>query len=420
MQQRVAPQLTHQRRRPARSPRSYCRQPARAGAWRAVLCVCFGAATHADEYHPATKHCCCSVNPGWQPNFTLAYNNTGVYNADTLESTMFRWKGALYMMEGILGCSFWQNHSTTGASHDPAFANNSYIRISEVGSGRVVANIPRSQGYGFPNAVVDYDNDRLWVFATANDRCGRMPTRTSRVDCVTTDCIQAFQTTDLLTWRSAKAGGTEGVTVPNVDVARVRMSAADAAMRGLPPHRWIMILEGGWYGPWTNESTPQFMINNGDDLTTGWAATQYQITDHGSHSVGCPSVRYMSDGFYYAVTGMGAWNGVVRSWNLVNWTYGRNTGEGWHSGAVNRPGYGDGRLGPYNAWLSDNVPDYLRVNLDRENLPLWDGNNNDPDVCCGDSKHEFSPAYIVYGVSSQGATPDMGFFPFRYFLCCLL
>lgn len=110
------------------------------------------------------------------------------------------------------------------------------------------------------------------------------------------------------------------------------------------------------------------------------------------------------------MTGMGAWNGVVRSWNLVNWTYGRNTGEGWHSGAVNRPGYGDGRLGPYNAWLSDNVPDYLRVNLDRENLPLWDGNNNDPDVCCGDSKHEFSPAYIVYGVSSQGATLVMGFF----------
>ena len=41
------------------------------------------------------------------------------------------------MMEGI-DCHFWSNNSAvvTGATMDPAFANHSYIRISEVGSGR--------------------------------------------------------------------------------------------------------------------------------------------------------------------------------------------------------------------------------------------------------------------------------------------
>ena len=59
---------------------------------------------------------------------------------------MFAWNGKHYMMEGI-GCGFWANGSqiVPGARMDPAFANHSYVRIREVGSGRVVVNIPETQ-----------------------------------------------------------------------------------------------------------------------------------------------------------------------------------------------------------------------------------------------------------------------------------
>ena len=68
------------------------------------------------------------------------------------------------MMEGIgcgaAGAPFWQNDSAAvaGATMDSTFANHSYVRIREVGSGRVVVNIPASQGFGFPNAHVDYEH----------------------------------------------------------------------------------------------------------------------------------------------------------------------------------------------------------------------------------------------------------------------
>lgn len=104
------------------------------------------------------------------------------------------------------------------------------------------------------------------------------------------------------------------------------------------------------------------------------------------------------------LSGMGAWNGIARSKDLRNWTYGRGTGQGWHSGAMCRPGWADGTIGPYNAWLAAHAPPKFTLNADPANLPIWDGNSNDPDICCGDSKHEFSPSFVVYGVSSQGRT----------------
>lgn len=178
---------------------------------------------------------------------------------------------------------------------DAQFANHSYIRIVEIGSGRVVINIPGSAGYGFPNAVVDYDREKLWVFATPIDRCGHN-LEPSHSKC-TSACIQSFQTTDLISWRGALVDGSQGLKVPNLDVSRVRLDSNDAQKRQLPAHRWIMMLE---------ESDPEFMINNDpdDDLTKGWTKTTFQLTNHGNHSVGCPSIRFLSDGFYYAVTGV--------------------------------------------------------------------------------------------------------------------
>ncbi len=337
-------------------------------------------------------------------NFTLDFNNTGVFSIDTLESSMFRFRRQLYMLEGI-GCVFgrvlWENKSKM----DPTFLNRSYFRIREVGSGRVVVNVPESQGFGFPNAFVDYDHDRLWVFGTPQDRCHAHSPAPS---------IRSWHTTDLHSWVSATVAGTANVTTPNVDVARVRMSPAEAASRGLPPHRYIMILEGKGptHNSWDWSGGPEFMLNNAHDgnLLEGWVSTKFLITNHTKHVLGCPSIRYQDDGYYYAVTGMGIWNGIVRSRNLQNWTYGRGTGGGgvgdwWLSGGLVRPTANDGKLGPFNQWLASNLPAYWDDLVMPTNMQQWDGHSSDPDVCCDDDPSA-SPSYIVWGVSNQGGSSN--------------
>jgi hypothetical protein len=46
----------------------------------------------------------------------------------------------------------------------------------------------------------------------------------------------------------------------------------------------------------------------------------------------------------------------------------------------------------------------FKLNADPLNQPIWNGDNNDPDVCCQAPDGKEEPiSYIVYGVSSQGA-----------------
>eukprot|EP01043_Picozoa_sp_COSAG02_P055965 COSAG02_NODE_6567_length_3490_cov_2.565320_1_plen_357_part_00 len=319
---------------------------------------------------------------------------------------MFAWTGKHYMMEGI-GCGFWANDSqiVPGATMDPAFANHSYVRIREVGSGRVVVNIPESQGFGFPNAHVDYEHGTVWIFATPNDRCGNSLFNKS-AHWVQSWHSSAADLGELSSWSTAVVGGTEGYSVPNVDVGRVIMTTAEFNQRGLPPHKAIMIGEAA-----------EFHLNNqpDGDLTKGWVKSKYVVQDHSKHGLGCPSVRFGTDGYYYVVSGMGCcWNGIVRSRDLVEWKYGKGTctegksGPGCKPGkaccgAVNRPGPGDLTIGPLNAWFAANAPEDFKINADPLNQPIWNGDNNDPDICCqGPNGTEEAVSYIVYGVSSQG------------------
>ena len=143
------------------------------------------------------------------------------------------------------------------------------------------------------------------------------------------------------------------------DVTRVRMTPEEQQTLGLPPHRYIMILETAQSccGQAKFRDTI-FMVNNeaSGDLTTGWIPTKFVISEQSEHAVGCPSIRYGTDGFYCeiylicsltcvgslgtrsnyatvpdcsdAVTGMGAYTGIVRSKDLINWTYGAGTFNG--------------------------------------------------------------------------------------------
>ena len=207
------------------------------------------------------------------------------------------------------------NHSCKHTPLFPAFpiAERSCVtdvRVREIGSGRVVVNVPKSQGYGFFNAFVDYDHEKLWIFGTPNDRCQcgnscgspeHMNHTCAGEPCYGNDWIQTWSTTDLVRWETAVAGGTKGVAVPNMDVARVRTSAAEQQRLGLPAHRYIMILETAQSCCGEAQFKDTIFMTNDDasgDLTSGWKATKFVITGQTQHSVGCPSIRHGEDGYY--------------------------------------------------------------------------------------------------------------------------
>ena len=86
------------------------------------------------------------------------FNNTGAFSLSSGESSPFKFKGKLYMMESM-GCGECVENNDGGKDCGPewdnatemdrTFLNHSYVRIREIGSGRVVVNVPTSQGYGF-------------------------------------------------------------------------------------------------------------------------------------------------------------------------------------------------------------------------------------------------------------------------------
>ena len=132
-----------------------------------------------------------------------------------------------------------------------------------------------------------------------------------------------------------------------------------------------------------------------------------------------------------AVTGMGAYTGVVRSKDLVSWTYGSGTFNGSFSttevccGGMARPSPADGKISPLNAWLSDpaNQPDFYHSVFSPTNLSVWgarpatavwaasvterarvclaDHFASDADVCCDDAP-DSKPSYMVWGACDQG------------------
>lgn len=124
------------------------------------------------------------------------YTVHGSIDVFTYENTVFYWHGVMYNLENI-PCKYWDHVSCTtmytGASPvdppqagiwDPSWGNNSYARIRELDSGRVVANVSSTKGFGFISAFPDYEvqrpvrslalttgqHDTLWLFGTPANR----------------------------------------------------------------------------------------------------------------------------------------------------------------------------------------------------------------------------------------------------------
>lgn len=94
------------------------------------------------------------------------YTVEGSIDVFTYENTLFYWRETMYVLENI-PCKY-ADHASRWF---PEYANNSYARVRELASGRVVANISSTIGWGFISAFTDYSNDRVWLFGTHANRC---------------------------------------------------------------------------------------------------------------------------------------------------------------------------------------------------------------------------------------------------------
>ena len=359
--------------------------------------------------HPRSgmNHACAPPPP---PPGPPLYARMGSIDVGTFENTIFYFAQTLYLVENI-PCS----HVEHAGIWEPArWGNHSYARIREFVSGRVVANISSSAGFGFVSAFVDDEHGRVWLFGTPADRCGGNGAPTS---------VQAWWSRDLLTGDTALAFDYGQVT-HNVQVTKVGpMGGASPAVRAdwaarhaaaravaaaaLPPHRYAMFLECfAW------------AINDNADgnLTTGWTLLAGTRAPAGAPCGGPAMVYTPTDLYYYILTG----GNVVRLYRTTDFA-------AWTESAPApfiAPAAGDAEVAPFAGFareastIKGSPPNVKNIVGQPEPfprlpfLPYWAGanwtswvhNSNDADVCC---MHTDVPdAYVIWGASTQGGPPD--------------
>jgi hypothetical protein len=178
-------------------------------------------------------------------------------------------------------------------------------------TGTIVTNISSTIGFGFVSAFVDEhpptaaaaagdgagnDEPVLWLFGSACNRCPHTPSGPQ--GCIPNRKVQSWRAVNssdpsLQRWEAAVVGGT--YETYNVEVDRVTSTPAQQAAAGLPPHRYVMIMEIGHH---------LFVINNAPDgdLSKGWVEIPNVNNDLGIS--GGPSIRYNNyDQMYYILEG---------------------------------------------------------------------------------------------------------------------
>ena len=108
--------------------------------------------------------------------------------------------------------------------------------------------------------------DTVWLFGSSCNRCKHGDQGCGGSGTTAGGAVQTWSNrpdkSSLLEWDSALARATPRTY--NVEVTRVRSTAAQQRAVGLPPHKYAMILE----------IEERFAINNNadGDLSTGWTA----------------------------------------------------------------------------------------------------------------------------------------------------
>lgn len=353
--------------------------------------------------HPRTgmEHSCSDPPPPPPPPAPPLYTKLGAVDVGTFENTIFYWQGVLYNLENI-ACSYWDHAGVWDAS----WGNNSYARVRELLSGRVVSNISSTKGFGFVSAFPDYEHGTLWLFGTPANRCQGNGNPRS---------VQAWWTRDLRTWQTALVlqypPGTHNVQVTKVgpmggvSAAEARAWYAQRARASsrlaLPPHRYAMYLE---CFAWA-------INNNADgDLTQGWTLLPDTAAPPGA-PCGGPSMRFSpTDNFYYILTG-GREVYLYRTQDFKNWE------ESSPSPFIS-PSAEDALISPFSnfaavATVKGSPPNkYVGVPEPFPRRPFvpywgnwtaWARNSNDGDICC--MHRNVTEAFVIWGASTQGHPP---------------
>ena len=254
-----------------------------------LLALTLAAATAA----PLAAHAATGPPPPQKPH-RLPYAAIGSVDVGTGESSIFLFNNTRYLLDNIF-CGYIDHYG----QWDSRFRNHSYVRIRNFDTGQVIANVTESIGTSFVSAFVDHaqpGGDVLWLSGSNGDRCGNgaqasFPNQTG---------VLSISSHDLRTFHAAMAA--PGVQTCNTEVARV-----EAVAPGLPPHKYVMIIE-----QFDHKNQNMFLVNNNQDgnLSHGWvvgngsnwksnaAVGQWDNAAPG----GGPSIRWEGSR-YYVITG---------------------------------------------------------------------------------------------------------------------
>ena len=316
------------------------------------------------------------------PLYTNGYRVMGSIEVDTMENSIFEWKGTLYLLENI-GCLYSQH----AWKWDPGtfFANASYVRIRDFASGKIVANLSSTVGYGFVTPFPDYRHQQLWLFGSKCNRCAK-PNKED-FGCDKDRGITAWKLLDIdkpnttqpqfQRWRRQRIP----LTQPTYNV---QVTAADKTKN----LSYVMIAE-----PFTIYVKNNIVDNN---LMTPWRRLKAQPPK--DVPVGGPSIRHVG-GFFYILTG-GFRVELIRTKDFVSWERSPNR-------PFIQPTRADAQVAPYNGFPAvQEIRGFPPMSCD-QCWTKWDWNSNDADVAYLDPSNSSNSnkTWIIWGAGTQGKIP---------------
>ena len=359
-------------------------------------------------------------SPPPAPHWTPRYNHTGVYTWTpwhAAESTPFRFKGKIYVMESVEG----------GGGFFSKEQGGSFFRIADLETGNVLVNVSESIGHAFFSAVVDDERGVVWVFGAAHhrgwDNKGPCDDNSGNGGAPASGCyVGAWNSSDLLHWsKTAKTVIFPGANfTQNNDVTLVRPQYTNWEERHgqLPRHQAAMALEAECSkseGPGGFFSTAINIGNDGDlSRSEDWiilysndSKRTYRSPEHA-----CPAFRYDPErGAYYLTGGGESQQGPYRSMDLISWT--SSPFSPLTDNAVSIAKYNankslaslDAKIGPFmkDKWASLSAQQLATANAFLHNVSSWSWGHSDFDWCCDDGK---APSYLLYMVTQQGCPGD--------------
>jgi hypothetical protein len=276
-------------------------------------------------------------------------NNSGVFDVNTGESSVFLWSGwglhsgKLLIFETI-------NSKYPGMAYGP---ETSYYRLRNLDTGEVVVNISESRHMGFGSAFMDHDHGRVWLFGCnrgassvgipVNKGCGVLnhsapDGRGRRWD----GTVWALWSTDLMHWEGPVLTNVAW-SGPNTATARVRGPTHPS----LPHHRYVMVTEGlsvavnndpdgnltrGWITlpqcPQTAQPLPGWNSWGYTACTESFCHNASVICNQtrlppmpGAQGLGaCPAIKFLPhDQYYYVIFGGAPHVYLARTKDFVHW-----------------------------------------------------------------------------------------------------